>query len=125
VQQFTRHRRAGAMCLVEPSHLHRVSRRPFHSECLPVTGIVFPKGSSWSSWTSDISLFQGDRELLLEIDLLTMHKETGAVRLSSFAPVKDDALVEMPPLAELEGTAGDTEHWLNVWFGSNWTQTAR
>jgi hypothetical protein len=73
-------------------------------------GHRFPKGSRWSSWKSDISVFQGARELLLEIDLLTMHKETGAIRLSSFAPGKDDALVEMPPLAELEGTASDTEH---------------
>jgi hypothetical protein len=31
----------------------------------------------------DISLFAGDRQLLLEIDLLMMHNETGAIRLSS------------------------------------------
>jgi hypothetical protein len=64
-------------------------------------GHRFPKSSDWSGWKSDISLFADDRELLLEIDLLTMRNETGAIRLSSFAPGKDDALAEMSPLMEL------------------------
>ena len=68
-------------------------------------GHRFPRHAHWSGWKSDISFFAGDRLLLLEIDLLTMHNETGAIRLSSFAPGKDDALVEMPPLAEFGVTA--------------------
>jgi hypothetical protein len=68
-------------------------------------GYRFPRGSHLSGWKSDASLFSADRELLLEVDLFTMQKETGAIRLSSFAPEKDDALVEMPPLSELGDTA--------------------
>jgi hypothetical protein len=68
-------------------------------------GHRFPRGSQWGGWKSEISLFPAGRELLLEVDLLTMRKEAGAIRLSSFVDGKDDALVEMPPMTELGGNA--------------------
>jgi len=43
-----------------------------------------------------------DRWLELEIDFSGFKGEEGAIRLSSFAPDKDDALVELPPLAPIE-----------------------
>jgi hypothetical protein len=65
-------------------------------------GHRFPRGAHWSGWQSTVSLFAGGRELLLEIDFVTMRDEEGAIRLSSFAPGKDDALVEMPHLLQLD-----------------------
>jgi hypothetical protein len=64
-------------------------------------GYRFRPLSDWSGWKSDISVLNHNRWLLLEVDFLTMKNEDGAIRLSSFAKGQDDAMVEMPPLAEI------------------------
>ena len=64
-------------------------------------GYRFPRNSEWGHWKSDIDILNHDRWLQLEIDFATLKGEEGAIRLSSFAPNKDDALVELPPLAPL------------------------
>lgn len=65
-------------------------------------GYQFPRNSEWGDWKSEISMLDHDRWLELEIDFSGFKGEEGAIRLSSFAPDKDDALVELPPLAPIE-----------------------
>jgi hypothetical protein len=65
-------------------------------------GYRFPRMSMWGEWKSDIDILDHQRWLKLEIDFATLKGETGAIRLSSFAKDRDDALVEMPSLGPLE-----------------------
>lgn len=66
-------------------------------------GYRFPRDSEWGDWKSEVTILDHDRWLKLDIDFVSFKREEGAIRLSSFAPDKDDALVELPPLAPLDG----------------------
>jgi hypothetical protein len=86
--------------LIQNSSTEFAGRLP--QRILTCYGYRFPAAAQWGNWRSDVSLLSRDRWLLLEIDLFTMRRQTGALRLSSFAAGQDDATVEMPPLTEGE-----------------------
>jgi hypothetical protein len=65
-------------------------------------GYRFPQNSEWGDWKSQVTILDHDRWLKLDINFATFIGEEGAIRLSSFAPNEDDALVELPPLAPLK-----------------------
>ena len=66
-------------------------------------GYRFPRNSEWGAWKSEIDILDHDRWLKLDVDFSGFEGEEGAIRLSSFAPDEDDALLELPPLAPIPG----------------------
>jgi len=72
-------------------------------------GYRFPKAANWSDWKSTIALWQDDDLMTLEIDFADLDRDEGAVRLSAFAPDKDDSGAELPPLMALPPLSDDAK----------------
>lgn len=61
-------------------------------------GHRFPDQVDWSDWSAVVGWYEGERESLLEINLLRSDEHSPAIRYSIFDFERDETLAEMPPI---------------------------